>query len=177
MDYSYLDKIALQPGEWQKLSKNELQIMVFRTCVLYGETRNRKMIAVLFSMYEYLMECTSKEERVKMLTALSGFIRKNSIKAVMALFPFIRVEEEGEIIRAAAQFFVNLSVLSNKEFYSGTDILLELVKDAPNDSSSAYILLGLIDLENDKVNQMLRKVKPLLGTPVVAALINNGIEL
>lgn len=177
MDYSYLDKIALEPNEWQKLTKNELQVMVFRTCMLYGETRNRNMIATLFNMYEYLMECTTKQERVKLLTALSGFIRKKTKKAIMALFPFIKVEEEGEIIRTATQFFVNLSVLSNKEFYSGTNILLELINDAPNDRTSAYIILGLTDIDNDRVNQMLRKVKPLLGTQVVSLLLNNGVEL
>ncbi len=177
MDYSYLDKIALHPEAWQKLSKNELQVMTFKTCMLYGETRNRKIITTLFNMYELLAKSTSVEERLKMLTALSSFIRKNNSKAIMAFFPFIQVEEEGEIIRTATQFFVNLSVLSNKEFYSGTDILLELIKDSPNDRNSAYILLGLTDLDNEKVNQMLRKVKPILGTQVIAVLINNGIEL
>ncbi len=177
MDYSYLDKKALQPSEWQGLTKNELQIMTFRTCLLYGETHNRNVIATLFDMYECLATRTSANERLKMLTALSAFVRKNNPQAIMALFPFIKVEEEGDIIRTATQFFVNLSVLVNKEFHSGVNILLELIKDAPNDITSAYIILGLIDLDNQKVNQMLEKVKPYLGTQVVVALLNRGIEL
>ena len=149
-DYSYLDKIALQSDKWDNLDKNEFQVMTFRTCFLYGESRNKNIIPVLFRMYEKLMIRTSSEDRAKLVTALSSVIRKNNAKAIMALFPFIQVETDGEIIRAASQFFVNLSVLSNKEFHSGTNILLELIKDAPEDRNSAYIILGLTDIENEK---------------------------
>jgi hypothetical protein len=94
----------------------------------------------------------------------------------MALFPFIQVETDGQIVRTASQFFINLSVLSNKEFHSGTNILLELIKDAPEDRNSAYIILGLTDIENEKINQMLRAVKPQLGNEVISILHNNGVQ-
>lgn len=175
-DYSYLDKIALQADKWDELNKNELQVMAFRTCFLYGESRNKNIIPVLFRMFEYLIENTTSEERAKLLTALSAVIRKNNPKAIMALFPFIQVETDGQIVRTASQFFVNLSVLSNKEFHSGTNILLELIKDAPEDRNSAYIILGLTDIENEKINQMLRAVKPQLGNEVISILHNNGVQ-
>jgi len=176
-DYSYLDKVALESDKWNDLNKNELQVMAFRTFFLYGETRNKKMIPVLFRLYEFLISKTTSEERTKLLTALSGVIRTKNPKAVLALFPFIQVEEDGQIIRAASQFFVNLSVLSNKEFHSGTNILLELIKDAPEDRNSAYIILGLTDIENQKIIQMLSLVKPNLGTEVISILHNNGVQL
>ncbi|NOU61748.1 hypothetical protein [Marinifilum caeruleilacunae] len=176
-NYSYLDKIALESDKWEELDKNELQVMTFRTCFLYGETRNKNIIPVLFRMYEYLISNSSSEERTKLLAALSSVVRKNNPKAIMALFPFIQVETDGEIVRAASQFFVNLSVLSNKEFHSGSNILLELIKDAPEDRNSAYIILGLMDIENEKINQMLRTVKPQLGLEVISILHNNGVQL
>lgn len=177
MDYSYLDHLALEAEKWKDLSKNELQIMSFRTCLLYGETRNKKMIPVLFQMYEYLMEQTAAEERAKMLTALSATIRKKKAKAIMGLFPFIQVEEDGEVIRAASQFFVNLSVLSNKEFHSGATILLELIKDAPNDRKTAYIILGLLDIDNEKIKKMIVPILNDLSNQVISILHNNRVAL
>ncbi|WP_421918714.1 hypothetical protein [Marinifilum sp.] len=176
-DYSYLDKIALQSDKWDGLHKNEVQVMTFRTCFLYGESRNKNIIPVLFRMYEYLIETSSGEERTKLLASLSSVIRKNKPQAIMALFPFIQVETDGEIVRAASQFFVNLSVLSNKEFYSGSNIMLKLIKDAPEERNSAYIILGLLDIENDNIKQMLRSVKPQLGIEVISILHNNGVQL
>lgn len=176
-DYSFLDKLAIQPEKWNELSTNEFQVMTFRTCFLYGESQNKNMILTLFQMYEHLQEITSSEDRTKMLTALSASVRKNKPKAIMALFPFIQVEEDGDIIRTASQFFVNLSVLSNKEFNSGAKILIELVKDAPLDRNSAYILLGLLDINNDKVDQLIHLLKPIIGTEVKSILHNNGITL
>lgn len=176
-DYTYLDKLTVQPEKWNELSKNEFQIMAFRTCFLYGESQNKKMIPVLFQIYEYLLVNTTSQERIKMLTALSASIRKSKPKAIMALFPFIQVEENGDVIRAASQFFVNLSVLSNKEFTSGARIMIELVKDAPLESSSAYILLGLLDINNDKIDKLISLLKPMLGNDVKNILHNNGISL
>jgi hypothetical protein len=176
-NYSYLDNIALQSDKWDALDKNELQVMAFRTCFLYGKSHNKNMIPVLFRMFEYLITKTSSEERTKLLTALSSVIRKKNPKAIMALFPFIQVETDGQIVRAASQFFVNLSVLSNREFHSGSNILLEFVKDAPEDRNSAYIILGLTDIENEKINQMLRAVKPKLSSEVISILHNNGVQL
>lgn len=177
MDYTYLDKLALQPEKWEELSKNELQVMTFRTCMLYGESRNKNIIPVLFQMYEYLVQHTSVDERSKMLAALGGNIRKNKSKAIMGLFPFIQVEEEGEIIRSAAHFFVNLSVLSNKEFHSGAKILIELIKDATEERRTAFIILGLMDIGNEKIKQMLALVANSLGTEVKSILHNNDIDL
>jgi len=177
MDYTYLDHLALQAEKWKDLSKNELQIMTFRTCLLYGESRNKNMIPVLFQMYEYLSESTTGSERAKMLTALSATIRKQNNKAIMALFPFIQVEEDGEIIRAASQFFVNLSVLSNKEFHSGANILIQLIKDAPTERNSAYIILGLLDIENEKIKQMLTPLKNHLSSEIISILHNNNVIL
>lgn len=176
-DYSYLDKLAVQPDKWNELDKNEFQVMTFRTCFLYGESQNKKMIPVLFQMYDHLQSVTSSEQRVKLLTALSASIRKNKPKAIMALFPFIQVEEEGDVIRTASQFFVNLSVLSNKEFSSGAKILMELVKDAPLDRNSAYILLGLLDINNDKIDKLVSLLKSIIGNEVKSILHNNGIKL
>jgi len=176
-DYSYLDILAVQPEKWNELDKNEFQIMTFRTCSLYGESQNKNMIPVLFQMYDHLKSITNSEERVKMLTALSAFIRKNKPKAIMGLFPFIQVEEEGGVIRTASQFFVNLSVLTNKEFSSGAKILIELIKDAPLDRNSAYILLGLLDINNKKIDQLVSLLKPVLGNEVKSILHNNGIKL
>lgn len=176
-DYTYLDKLAVQPEKWNELNKNEFQIMTFRTCFLYGESQNKKMIPVLFQIYEHLQSTTTSEERIKMLTALSASIRKNRPKAIMALFPFIQVEEDGDVIRAASQFFVNLSVLSNKEFTSGARIMIELVKDAPLDSNSAYILLGLLDINNEKIDKLISLLKTILGNDVKSILHNNGITL
>ncbi|PKQ63164.1 hypothetical protein BZG02_10415 [Labilibaculum filiforme] len=176
-DYSYLDKWAVQPEKWLELDQNEFQVMTFRTCFLYGVSQNKKMIPVLFQIYEHLQTITNTEQRVKLLTALSATIRKSKPKAIMALFPFIQVEEEGEVIRAASQFFVNLSVLSNKEFKSGASILLELVKDAPEDRKSAYLLLGLLDINNKKVDQLVSPFKSIIGNEVKSILHNNGITL
>ena len=176
-DYSYLDRLAVQPEKWKELGKNEFQVMTFRTCSLYGESQNKKMIPILFEMYEHLQSITSYEERLKMLSALSSFIRKKKPKAIMALFPFIQVEEDATVIQTASQFFVNLSVLSNKEFYSGANILLELVKDAPADRNSAYILLGLLHIGNDKIDQMVSLQKSTFGNEVKTILHNNGIRL
>ncbi|MBL4561634.1 MAG: hypothetical protein JKX79_11700 [Labilibaculum sp.] len=176
-DYSYLDKLAVQPEKWNELNKNEFQVMTFRTCFLYGESQNKKMIPVLFQMYEYLKVNTDSTDRVKILTALSASIRKNKPKAIMALFPFIQVEEEGDVIRAASQFFVNLSVISNKEFGSGAKILIELVKDALLDRKSAYILLGLLDINNEKVDKLVSPLKSIIGNEVKSILHNNGITL
>ncbi len=176
-DYTYLDKLAIQPEKWNELNKNEFQILTFRTCFLYGESQNKKMIPVLFQIYEHLQANTTGEERIKILTALSASIRKSNPKAIMALFPFIQVEENGEVIRAASQFFVNLSVLSNKEFTSGARIMIELVKDAPLDSNSAYILLGLLDINNDKIDKLISLLKTMLGNDVKSILHNNGITL
>lgn len=176
-DYTYLDQIALETERWTELDKNEIQVMAFRTFFLYGESRNKKMIPTLFRMYEFLAANTSCEERAKLLTALSSIIRKKNPKAILALFPFIQVEEDGMIIRTASQFFVNLSVLSNKEFHSGTNILIELIKDAPADRNSAYIILGLTDIDNKKINQILQSLKPNLGSEVISILYNNGVEL
>ncbi|WP_372751921.1 hypothetical protein [Labilibaculum sp.] len=176
-DYSYLDRLAVEPGKWRELSKDEFQMMTFRTCLLYGESQNKKMIPILFQMYEHLQSLTSCEERLKMLSALSAFIRKKKTRAIMALFPFIQVEEEGTVIEAASQFFVNLSVLSNKEFYSGANILLELVKDAPADRNSAYILLGLLNIGNDKIDAMVALQKSTFGNEVKTILHNKGIRL
>lgn len=176
-DYSYLDKLAVQPEKWNELNKNEFQVMTFRTCFLYGESQNKKMIPVLFQMYEHLQANTGSTDRVKILTALSASIRKNKPKAIMALFPFIQVEEEGDVIRAASQFFVNLSVISNKEFSSGAKILIELVKDALLDRKSAYILLGLLDINNEKVDKLVSPLKSIIGNEVKSILHNNGITL
>jgi len=176
-DYTYLDQLTLQPEKWETLDKNEIHIMVFRTCYLYGESRNKHMIPALFQLYEYLQLHSSSEERTKMLTALSATIRKKNPRAIMALFPFIQVEEDGELIRTASQFFVNLSVLSNKEYLSGANILLELIKDAPKDSKSAYIILGLMDIDNQKIQQQLELLKNSLGNEVLSILYNNGIQL
>jgi hypothetical protein len=128
-------------------------------------------------MYEQLILNTSANERTKLLTALSSVIRKKNPKALLALFPFIQVETEGQIIRTASHFFVNLSVLSNKEFQSGTNILLELIKDTPDDRNSAYIILGLTDIDNKKINQMVQTVKPFLSNEVISILHNNGLQL
>ncbi len=176
-NYTYLDKLAIQPEKWNELNKNEFQIMTFRTCFLYGESQYKKMIPILFQIYEHLQANTTSQERIKMLTALSASIRKNKPKAIMALFPFIQVEEDGAVIRAASQFFVNLSVLSNKEFTSGARIMIELVKDAPLDSNSAYILLGLLDINNDKIDKLISLLKTMLGNDVKSILHNNGITL
>ncbi|MGQ1911622.1 hypothetical protein ACT3CE_17800 [Marinifilum sp. RC60d5] len=176
-DYTYLDQIALQTEKWTELDKNEIQVMAFRTFFLYGESRNKKMIPTLFRMYEFLSANTSSEERTKLLTALSAIVRKKNPKAILALFPFIQVEEDGRIIRAASQFFVNLSVLSNKEFHSGTNILIELIKDAPADRNSAFIILGLTDIGNQKIDQMLQSVKQILSSEVISILYNHGVEL
>ncbi|RUT78201.1 hypothetical protein [Ancylomarina longa] len=176
-DYSYLDQLTLQPEKWDDLNKNEVQVMVFRACYLYGESRNKHMISALFQLYEYLQSHSTSMERTKMLTALSATIRKKNPRAIMALFPFIQVEEDGEVIRTASQFFVNLSVLSNKEYQSGANILIELIQDAPKDSKSAYIILGLLDVDNKKIKQHLRLLKNNLGSEVLGILYNNGIQL
>ncbi len=176
-DYSYLDKLAVQPEKWNELDKNEFQVMTFRTCFLYGESQNKKMIPVLFQMYDHLQLNTSSAERIKMLTAFSAAIRKNKPKAIMGLFPFIQVEEEGDVIRTASQFFVNLSVISNKEYSSGAKILIELVKDAPQDRKSAYILLGLLDINNEKIDKLVSLLKPIIGNEAKSILHNNGISL
>ncbi len=176
-DYSYLDKLAVQPEKWSELNKNEFQMMTFRTCFLYGETQSKKMIPILFQMYDHLQSTTSSVERIKMLTALSASIRKNRPKAIMGLFPFIQVEEDGEVIRTASQFFVNLSVISNKEFSSGAKILIELIKDAPLDRNSAYILLGLLDINNEKIDKLVSLLKLVVGNEVKSILHNNGVTL
>lgn len=176
-DYSYLDKLAVQPEKWNELDKNEFQVMTFKTCLLYGESQNKKMIPILFQMYDHLQSSTSSVERIKMLTALSASIRKNKPKAIMGLFPFIQVEEEGEVIRTASQFFVNLSVLTNKEFSSGARILIELIKDAPLDRKSAYILLGLLDINNEKIDKLVSLLKSVISDEVKSILHNNGVRL
>jgi hypothetical protein len=176
-DYSYLDKLAVQPEKWNELDKNEFQVMTFRTCFLYGKSQNKKMIPVLFQMYDHLQSSTSSVERIKMLTALSAYMRKNEPKAIMGLFPFIQVEEEGDVIRTASQFFVNLSVMSNKEFSSGAKILIELVRDAPLDHNAAYILLGLLDINNEKIDKLISPLKSVIGNEVISILQDNGVSL
>lgn len=176
-DYSYLDKIALQKEKWQSLSKSELQIMCFRTFLLYGQSQNKNMIPTVFNLYESLMANTSTTERIKMLTALCSTIRKKTPKAIMGLFPFIQVEEDATIIRTASQFFVNLSIISNKEPISGSKILLELIREDLNEPHSAYILLGLLDIDNDKVNAQVSLIYPELGSEVKSILHNNGARI
>lgn len=175
-DYSYLDGMALQPEKWAMLDKNELLIMTFKTCLLYGLSQNKKMIPLLFQLFDYLQNRTKSEERAKMLTALSATIRKKHPKAIMGLFPFIQVEEDGDIIRAASHFFVNLSVLSNKEYLSGAKILIELIKDAPHDRKTAYIILGLLDINNEKIKAIVSLLFPELGNEVKSILFNNGCK-
>lgn len=176
-DYSYLDKIALENEKWNDLNKSELQVMCFRTFLLYGQTQNKNMILTLFQMYEFLMKNTSTTERTKMLTALSANIRKKHSKAIMALFPFIQVEEDANIIRPASQFFVNLSVISNKESISGAKILMELIKNDLNESRSAYVILGLLDIDNEKINAQVSLLYPNLGSDVKSILHNNGVKI
>ncbi|RZT93543.1 hypothetical protein EV201_2713 [Ancylomarina subtilis] len=176
-DYSYLDQIALQKEKWNELNKSELQVMCFRTFLLYGQSQNKNMILTIFEMYEFLSTQTTTTERTKMLTALSANIRKKQPKSIMALFPFIQVEEDANIIRTASQFFVNLSIISNKEAVSGTKILLELIKNDLNDAHSAYILLGLLDMDNDKVNAQVSLIYSELGSEVKTILHNNGVKI
>jgi hypothetical protein len=175
-DYSYLDKIALQPEKWENLSTQEFQLMTFRHCMFYGISQNKKMIPQLFHLYDSLMKKTSLENRIQMLTGLSSAIRKNQPKAIMGLMPFINVEEEGEIIRTASCFFVNLSVLTNKEFQSGANILLQLIENNPEDRRNAYILLGLLDTHQDKIEQMLLPLKTKLNAEIKSILWNNGVD-
>jgi hypothetical protein len=176
-DYSYLDKIALQKEKWNDLNKSELQVMCFRTFLLYGKSQNKNMILTVFEMYEFLMAKASTTERTKMLTALSANIRKRNTKAIMGLFPFIQVEEDANIIRTAAQFFVNLSVISNKESLSGTKILLELIREDLNDARSAYVILGLLDIDNEKLNAQVSLIYSELGSEVKSILHNNGAKI
>ncbi|MBI9036427.1 MAG: hypothetical protein JEZ03_18365 [Bacteroidales bacterium] len=176
-DYSYLDQIALQKEKWNDLNKSELQVMCFRTFMLYGKSQNKNMIITVFEMYEFLMANSSTTDRTKMMTAISANIRKRNTKAIMALFPFIQVEEDANIIRTAAQFFVNLSVISNKEAISGAKILLELIREDLNDPRSAYVLLGLLDIDNDKVNAQVSLIYSELGSEVKTILHNNGVKI
>ncbi|RXQ96221.1 hypothetical protein EO244_05150 [Ancylomarina salipaludis] len=176
-DYSYLDQIAPQKEKWNQLNKSELQVMCFRTFLLYGQSQNKNMILTIFEMYEFLSTQTTTTERTKMLTALSANIRKKQPKSIMALFPFIQVEEDANIIRTASQFFVNLSIISNKEAVSGAKILLELIKNDLNDARSAYILLGLLDMDNDKVNAQVSLIYSQLGSEVKTILHNNGVKI
>ncbi len=176
-DYSYLDQIALQKEKWNALNRSELQVMCFKTFLLYGQSQNKNMIITVFEMYEFLMANSSTTDRTKMMTALSANIRKKNKKAIMGLFPFIQVEEDANIIRTAAQFFVNLSVISNKESVSGAKILLELIREDLNDARSAYVILGLLDVDNDKVNAQVSLIYSELGSEVKTILHNNGVKI
>ena len=175
-DYSYLDTMALEPTKWEGLSDQEFQMMTFRHCLLYGISQNRKMIPTLFQLYDSMTQRSSDDQRVKMLTALASTIRKQNKRAIMALMPFIQVEENGQVIRTASHFFVNLSFLSNKEFHSGAQILIELIKNQPEATQNAHIILGLLDQDNEKIKKMILPLQPLLSSEIKSILWNNGVD-
>lgn len=176
-DYSYLDSIAFNRNEWSKLSNQEFQIMTFRHCLFYGISKNKLAIPKLFQLYDSLVSRSDQTQRLQMLTALSATIRKNHPRAIMAFMPFIQTEEDGEIIRTATRFFVNLSFLSNKEYHSAAKILIELIKNQPDDSRNAYIILGLLDQDNEKVKNLIIPLKQILTSEIKSILWNNSIDM
>lgn len=175
-DFSHLDKIALNKDAWAACSDQEIQMMVFRHCIFYGTTKNRELIPNLFDLYEYLCQRSTSQQRIKMLTALASNLRKNNPKASLAIFPFIQVEEDGEVIRIASQFYVNISVIDNKNFAIGTNSLVELIKNQITDRRNAYILLGLLDIDNEQITDQVGRLKQHLNNEIISILHNNGAK-
>lgn len=175
-DFSYLDIIALEAQKWNDLSDQEFQMMFFRHTLFYGITKNRKLIINLFDMYEALMTRSSVSSRIKILTALASNIRKNHTGAHLAIFPFLQVEEDGEIIRTASHFFMNISAIKSKDYTPATNILVNLIKSQSKERNSAYIILGMLDTEQKTVMNMISSIKQSLGSGVISILKNNGVD-
>lgn len=175
-DFSNLDIIALEPKKWNELSDQEFQMMFFRHTLFYGITKNRKLILNLFDMYEVLLLKSTVSSRIKILTALASNIRKNHVGAHLAIFPFLQVEENGDVIRTASHFFMNISAIKTKDYTSVTNVLVNLIKSQTQDRKSAYIILGMLDTEQKTVMNMISSIKQSLGSGVISILQNNGVD-